>query len=340
MNTSPRKHRAPFRPIDTFSSTQKPTFKPTTAVTDPDGSDYLQSTSLLGDSSALFDDTESLPSATKPREGVQATPSHRKMVREREPPVRPTSRDEAPPLPKPLQEVRDPAQPAFGETSPLRNPLKKDRSGQFAHLFNKPKQGQMRPEHSDTTRLPSQYSAPSKPATSSHSSLDALSRPFKAPSAQSGPRYSTASTASSSSDVFEIPAAQFQPRPSQHAPVPVNRPYNPPAQTSYPPPRPIYSSMGHADGFQPVNKGAHNPLQQARQTVILDDEDNFDPDAAIRAERGRFGEPDMYAYVDSGAASENIKALLEGAFDEDEKIPRTRLRKKKKQQEDDAGKYT
>jgi hypothetical protein len=95
--------------------------------------------------------------------------------------------------------------------------------------------------------------------------------------------------------------------------------------------------MDHTDGFQPVNKGAHNPLQQARQTVILDDEDNFDPDAAIRAERGRFGEPDMYAYVDSGAASENIKALLEGAFDEDEKIPRTRLRKKKKQQEDDAG---
>lgn len=87
-----------------------------------------------------------------------------------------------------------------------------------------------------------------------------------------------------------------------------------------------------------MNKGTHNPLQQARQTVILDDEDDFDPDEAIRREGSRFGEPDMYAYVDSGAASENIKALLEGAFDEEnEKIPRTRLRKKKKQQEDDAG---
>jgi hypothetical protein len=97
--------------------------------------------------------------------------------------------------------------------------------------------------------------------------------------------------------------------------------------------------MGHTDGFQPLNKGAHNPLQQARQTVILNDEEDFDPDAVIRKEGGRFGEPDMYAYVDSGAASENIKALLEGAFEDDsEKLPRARLRKKKKQQEDDAGK--
>jgi hypothetical protein len=96
--------------------------------------------------------------------------------------------------------------------------------------------------------------------------------------------------------------------------------------------------MGAANGFQPVNKGAHNPLQAPRQTVILDDEDDFDPDAAIRAEGDRFGAPDMHAYVDSGAANENIKALLEGAFDDDnEKIPRTLLRKKKKLQEDDTG---
>jgi hypothetical protein len=101
----------------------------------------------------------------------------------------------------------------------------------------------------------------------------------------------------------------------------------------------MYSSMGQINGIQPINVGTHNPLQAARQTVILDDEDNFDPDAAIRAEGDRFGAPDMYAYVDSGQAGENIKALLEGAFDEDnEKIPRTRLRKKKKQeQKDDVG---
>ena len=139
---------------------------------------------------------------------------------------------------------------------------------------------------------------------------------------------------------MEIPASHFQPRPSQGAPVYVPKPSNPAPKTSYPPPRPVFSSMGQANGFQPVNVGTHNPLQAARKTVILDDEDDFDPDAALRAEGDRFGAPDMYAYVDSGQASENIKALLEGAFDEDnEKIPRTRLRKKKKQQEeDDAGK--
>lgn len=85
----------------------------------------------------------------------------------------------------------------------------------------------------------------------------------------------------------------------------------------------------------------------SRKTVILDDipskragsddEDDFDPDAAIRAEGAQFGAPDTHAYVDSSHANENIKALLEGAFDEDdEKIPRTRGRKKKQQAEQGA----
>ncbi|EDU41053.1 DNA repair protein rad5 [Pyrenophora tritici-repentis] len=339
--SSHRKHRAPFRPVDTFSSSQTPAFKPPakpkpTTLYETDDSDYppQQSTSLLGDSSTLFDDIESPESHIKVREKLQ---TRLKMVREREAPGAPAQRDGAAPHPKPLQELKDP-QPQFGETSPLRNPLKKDRNEGFAHLFNKPKQGQMRPEHSQTTKLPSQYSGPPRSSQPSSSRMDTLNRPFKVPSAQPGPRYSTASTASTESDIFEIPASQFQPRPSQGAPVPIARPYNPPPKPSYPPARPMYSSMGHADDFRPVNKGTHNPLQQARQTVILNDEEDFDPDAAIRAEGGRFGEPDMYAYVDSGAASENIKALLEGAFDEEsEKIPRTRLRKKKKQQEDEAG---
>ncbi|KAG9388451.1 DNA repair protein rad5 [Pyrenophora tritici-repentis] len=337
--SSHRKHRAPFRPVDTFSSSQTPAFKPPakpkpTTLYETDDSDYppQQSTSLLGDSSTLFDDIESPESHIKVREKLQ---TRLKMVREREAPGAPAQRDGAAPHPKPLQELKDP-QPQFGETSPLRNPLKKDRNEGFAHLFNKPKQGQMRPEHSQTTKLPSQYSGPPRSSQPSSSRMDTLNRPFKVPSAQPGPRYSTASTASTESDIFEIPASQFQPRPSQGAPVPIARPYNPPPKPSYPPARPMYSSMGHADDFRPVNKGTHNPLQQARQTVILNDEEDFDPDAAIRAEGGRFGEPDMYAYVDSGAASENIKALLEGAFDEEsEKIPRTRLQEAEPEEEEE-----
>ncbi|EMD93544.1 hypothetical protein COCC4DRAFT_48968 [Bipolaris maydis ATCC 48331] len=335
MTGSPRKHRAPFRPLDTFSTAKKPVFKaPTTPATPgfSDDSDIPreQSTSLLGDSSTLFDDIESPPTHAQQRETLQA---RLKMVREREPPMAHPPRDGAVPPPKPVNDLKN-SQPQFGETSPLRNPLKKDRNDQFSHLFNKPKPGQMRPEHSQTTKLPSQYSGPPRPSQASKSSIDTLNRPFKVPSSQSGSRYSTAST---DSDVFEIPASSFQPRPSQGGPVPISRPYNAPAKTTHAAPRPVYSSMGHADDFQPLNKGTHNPLQQARKTIILDDEDDFDPDAVIRKEGSRFGEPDMYAYVDSGAASENIKALLEGAFDEEnEKIPRMRLRKTKKRQEDKA----
>jgi SNF2 family DNA or RNA helicase len=260
------------------------------------------------------------------------------MVREREPPV--PQRNDAPapvPAPKPLQELKAPT-PQFGQTSPLRNPLKQGRaSDEYGHLFNKPKPGQRRPEHFQAApRIPSQPPPPfpaQQRGPSQNNPLDALNRPFKVPAAQAGARLSTAS--STSSDFMEIPAAHFQPRPSVGVPVLAPRPFNAPAKTSYPPPRPVYSSMGQDNGFQPVNIGAHNPLQAVRKTVILDDEDDFDPDAAIRAEGDRFGAPDMHAYVDSGHASENIKALLEGAFDDDEKIPRTRLRKKKKQQEED-----
>jgi SNF2 family DNA or RNA helicase len=261
------------------------------------------------------------------------------MVREREPPKPQPPRNDAP-APKPLQELKAPT-PQFGETSPLRNPLKQARESQeHAHLFNKPKPGQRRPEHFQIAPRPTAQAPPLyagyQHAPTQHNPVDTLNRPFKVPSVHSGPRYSTAS--STGSDFMEIPASHFQPRPSQGAPVLAPRPSNAASQTSYPPPRPMYSSLGPANGLQPVNVGTHNPLQAARKTIILDDEDDFDPDAALRAEGDRFGAPDMHAYVDSGQASENIKALLEGAFDEDEKIPRTRLRKKKKkQQEDDAG---
>jgi SNF2 family DNA or RNA helicase len=317
-STSRPKHRAPFQPVDTLSLAQKPTFATPTIPTttrDPDESscvyldnsdNYYDSPAHLGNSSSLYDGDNSCNWDASP---LPTKAVHAAMVRQREPP-----HNDAPAA-KPLHELKAPAPapaptPQFGQASPLRNPLKPVArpNDEYAHLFNKPKPGQRRPEH------------------------------FHAAS-----RLSTAS--STGSDVFEIPASHFQPRQPQAAAVPVlaPRPHNPPSQTSLPPPRPMFSSMGHASALQPVNVGTHNPLQAARKTVILDDEDDFDPDAAIRAEGDRFGAPDMYAFVDSGQASENIKALLEGAFDEDdEKIPRTRLRKKKKQQQeqrnDDIGK--
>jgi len=58
-----------------------------------------------------------------------------------------------------------------------------------------------------------------------------------------------------------------------------------------------------------------------------DDDDDFDPGNALRDLK--FAEADPLNYIDAGQASENIKALLEGAFEDDDDKPKTRLRKKK-----------
>lgn len=241
------------------------------------------------------------------------------MVREREPtalPPRPEPQKPASSMPSASMQERI-AAPQFGQASPLRNPLKQDKP-KHSHLFNVPRPGQPRPEHHQAPAR-----VPNPQTLSSHKPPQFVSTQPK-PAAKTDPFGRPLDD-----DLFEIPASSFQPRQSQSVAVP--RPYNPPAQTVQPPPRSLYSSIGHSNGFQPVNKGTHNPLQDARQTVILDDEDDFDPDAAVFSEGGKFGAPDLHAYVDQGQASENIKALLEGALDEDEeKIPRTRGRKKKK----------
>lgn len=63
-------------------------------------------------------------------------------------------------------------------------------------------------------------------------------------------------------------------------------------------------------------------------------DDGFDPDKVLAD--SRFGSTDPYTYVDSAQASENIKNLLEGAFEEDEEDkPRTRLRQRKQRKAED-----
>jgi hypothetical protein len=129
------------------------------------------------------------------------------------------------------------------------------------------------------------------------------------------------------------PANSFPPNPPQNPqdPVEIPRPGNYPTYTTQPAPRPVYSSMGGTHGFQPVNFfGQRNAIDLTRKN----DDDEFDPDAALREGQDKFGAVDPYMYVDAAKANENIKALLEGAFDdEEEKIRRTRGRKKKQQQQ-------
>ncbi|ORY08446.1 SNF2 family N-terminal domain-domain-containing protein [Clohesyomyces aquaticus] len=404
MSRSPRKHRGPFRPINTLSSPQKPTFaqarqeRPSATPNntsraentrdtykDLPGLDRLPSdspasfggdfseTDLLGNSSSLSDEAHvDCPQYTASRSKYAPNPARLnngtsakepdKMVKEREPPV-PVHRTE-PPLPKALQDPTHKS-PEFGKTSPIRNPLKNDvPKDQYSHLFNVPKPGNARPEHhrpsqpaphqpsfaptrngipgAGQQRVPSLGQAP--PLYNSGAALPP--HPFKRDHAQPTARYSTAS--STGSDLVEIPAAQFQPRQPSYG-VPIPRPANPPNRTVQPAARPMFSTMDANTRFQPVNHGFNpvNPFHGSRQTVILDDlprrrsdneGDDFDPDAELRAQGTKFGDPDLYAYVDQNKANENIKALFEGGLEADEKIPRMRGRKKRKQEEEKAAK--
>ncbi|KAF2449415.1 hypothetical protein P171DRAFT_427608 [Karstenula rhodostoma CBS 690.94] len=370
MNTSPRKQRAPFRPVDTLLSPQKPRFKEgrskpaqETLLSDEENSYlpesdndvtdyssiYPSELSHLGNSSSLFDEQRTPPASSPTYPAARTTHTSktpRSMARDREPPGgqprAPAPPSAHAPAARPLHErlaANEPidlstppkAAPEFGKASTMQSPLKKfEQRTQSSHVFNQPMPGHSRPEHHrdhkpiaiHRTNAPSQPTKPAPPKASS--------------------RYSSAS--SDNSEIFEIRPSQFQARPSYPA-APVQQPMNTQYRTIQAPPRPVYSSVGHANGFQPVNRNQGMFSLESRKTVILDDlapkrtgsddEDNFDPDIAIRAERGEFGAPDMHAYVDSNQANENIKALLEGALDE-ENIPRTRGRKKKKQAEDDA----
>ncbi|KAL8791688.1 MAG: hypothetical protein Q9195_005695 [Heterodermia aff. obscurata] len=93
--------------------------------------------------------------------------------------------------------------------------------------------------------------------------------------------------------------------------VEIARPADFPPQPTYPKPAPVVSSRG-TSGFTAVNAGTVVDL--TTEPALFDD---------------RFGAADPYNYIDAGQATDNIKALLEGAFEDAEDKPRTRGRKKK-----------
>lgn len=236
------------------------------------------------------------------------------MVNQREPP-----RLDASTPSKPVNPVLNDRtnQLEFGKASPLRNPLK---SGSMS-LFNVPR---TRPEHHRPTQTSSR---PPPPSTN-------VNPVFRMPSFTLGGVDSTPSEpsqrpigASASSHSANAGVHRSRPDPDKiinltssavNSPslIEVSRPA-PFAPRAIPAaPRPNWSS---SVGFQPANV-FRSPKQK-------DDDDDFDPDNALLDTK--FAEADPYDYVDAGQASENIKALLEGAFEDDDDKPKTRLRKKK-----------
>lgn len=112
----------------------------------------------------------------------------------------------------------------------------------------------------------------------------------------------------------------IQPRPTSAEPdvVEIPRPANPSSWNAFSRPPPTYSSFNPPGGFAAVTSH-EKPVIDLTQHVPYRDPALFDD---------HFGAIDPYNYIDVARANENIKELLEGAFEDEEDKPRTRSRKK------------
>lgn len=181
-------------------------------------------------------------------------------------------------------------QPEFGKASPIQNRLQ-------SAVFNIPKPLQARPEHH---RMEPARSSHFKQASEyAHKLID----PFRS---RDPAQTKSGQESSNYADVVEVP-----------------RPVNATTWRSVPPAKSTYSSVHISGGFVSVNAPSNvkNPVD------LTTPDDPYNLDRALLSDK--FGVADPYKYVDSGQATENIKALLEGAFEDDEDKPRTRGRKKK-----------
>ena len=223
----------------------------------------------------------------------RSSPPSATMVIEREPPKAPLSPRKPNQQPPQSSVVKAPQQPEFGKAGPLRSRVE-------ASVFNIPKAHHARPEHHRSAQ-PS-YSAYQQHQTSNLSDTQVV-RPQQSLHEPYLPPYE-------GRDVVEIqkPAAY----PSWTLP-----PAAPP---------PMFSSRMGSGGFTAVNTHTKpGGIINLPAGGIIDFTSITEP-ALVDS---RFGAADPYEYIDASKANENIKALLEGAFDDDEEKPRTRGRKKK-----------
>ena len=160
------------------------------------------------------------------------------------------------------------------------------------HVFNIPKPQKAHPEF----HRPAQpiFRDPNAYGQPFERTIEPQVRPSHTTLPTSKPKYGL----SSNGDVVEIA------KPTNSAPPP-----------TYANPAPVYSSH-NTTGFTAVN-----PYTRPGPVVDLPTEPALFDD--------KFGAADPYNYIDAGQATDNIKALLEGAFEDAEDKPRTRGRKKK-----------
>lgn len=203
--------------------------------------------------------------------------------------------------------------PEFGKPTQLRSPHRKD---EYAHFFL--------PRNHQTSKP----FRPPPPISSEASSRPVSTKCFQPNIGQrrefrSGP----------DNDLVEIPKpANFPlnvPRPGERdRPHIISNPTLPVYQTIHSAPQPSFSTKNPGTNsylFAPINMGRFG--RDAIDLTSRDADDNFDPNAALKEDT--FGAPDPFMYINPNEANENIKNLLEGAFDDEDETLRPKLRKKR-----------
>lgn len=265
------------------------------------GSDFVGSRrgdlSNFGDSSSLFSDNSPAPLATQVkdhqdlRSGKIGPSTQQRFIFNSTPPPKMVVEREPPKATpqKPLQ----PAFPAVKQPE-FGKPSPLGNRVQPPNVFNLPKPHQSRPEHHRPAPPAGALHLP-QAKDIAHNIVD----PFRSGHA------SQPISIQSSPDVVEIP-----------------RPAVPPAWNNYTRPVPTYSSFNPpTSGFTSVNN-----YQQPIFDLTKPQVPSYSDPALLD---NRFGAADPFLYVDAGKATENIKALLEGVFEDEDDKPRTRGRKKK-----------
>ena len=253
--------------------------------------------SALGESSSLFSDNSPATEAFKVikhqdvRLGGPRPLTLQQFIFDSPPP--PTMVVEREPPKATPQKSKQPAFSATGQPE-FGKPSPLGNRVQAPNVFNVPRLHQSRPEHH----------RPAPPAGVSHlHQTKYIAQKFVDPL-----RFGQASqpiSIQSSPDVVEIP-----------------KPAAPPPWNNYTRPAPTYSSYNPpTSGFASVNT-YHRPVVDLTKPQAL----SYNDPALLD---DGFGAADPFLYVDTGKATENIKALLEGAFEDEDDKPRTRGRKKK-----------
>lgn len=194
-------------------------------------------------------------------------------------------------------------QAEFGKASPLRNPL----------LGNRSMHNHARPVKQASLGINR------KPVRSFTPPLGGQPVPDKGKTLAAGKFFS-----GEDDDALEQLQKEMAKQPKTRIEIAI--PSNRPTITSYPAPRPIFSSVtAHQQAPTYVSAA---PLHR-KVNEDSESEDEFDPNAAVRHESDKFGSVDPHMYLDSDKANHNIKNLLEGAFDDELDKPQARLKSRR-----------